>query len=111
MTWWEIVVASLAYAACGLVCARLIAGHLAYRFRDIDAQQYHHISSDRMPTGEQWFGGWCVGLCIGAIWPSAWLIWRVFTRFPRITIGAEGRDRKHREARRIEDLEREAGIR
>jgi hypothetical protein len=103
MSLLAILAASLAYAVAGLVCARLIAGHLAYRFWE---RSYKRFDG---PDGEQWLGAWLIGLAVGVVWPLALLISKI--NFTRFAVGAEAREIQRRQAQRITDLERQAGIR
>lgn len=110
MTWWEILLPSLAYGSGVLICARLLAGHLAYYFAESTyvARTYGEGFAQE-PDGSQWFGAAMVGLALGLFWPLVWLERRLPWR--RWAIGAEADAIRRQQAERIAELEREVGIR
>lgn len=100
MTWWEIAAPSIPYSVCGLVCARMIAGHLAWKWK---------WSSHLAPDTAQWFGAAICGLALGVIWPL--VLVTVKLPMSRLAVGEEAAEIRRRQAKRIAELEREAGIR
>lgn len=116
MTWWEILGASLVYAGCGLVCARLVAGHLAWYWNETARVRHkarwpsiHNPGEYIQPNGEQWFGGVLVGVVSGVVWPAVFIGVRL--NLGRFAIGAEAEAVRREQRERIDELEREAGIR
>lgn len=110
-----VLVGSLLYTGLALAAARLFAGHLAWSWREAEwAKKRHDFpslygdSKLAQPSGEQWFGGWCVALCVCAVWPLAILPWIVGRRTP---VGAEATARSRAAQERVAELERELGIR
>jgi hypothetical protein len=95
------------YAIGGVVFARMIAGHLAWKWKS---------QFEPKPQIWDWMAGWCVGLLASWLWLPA-LIWR---RIPRPHIPAIGAEKKANELQqqdrlveaqqRIAELERETGV-
>lgn len=60
----------------------------------------------RQPNGEQWFGGACLGLLAGTVWPLV-----LAASLSRGVLFAPPRDvQLAREQERVRELERELGI-
>lgn len=107
-----IVLTSAAYGLAGLVCARLLAGHLAWTYcrnsdGDYDYTQHCYLPRTA-PSGEQWFGAWCLGLAAALIWPLIGLL----VCFPseRWSVGEERRHVQRAQRERIDELEKELGL-
>lgn len=111
---------SLAYVVSGLIYARLLAGHIAYRLRDVDAKIWrdavdipsYDFGFDNPPDFFEWLVGWSVGLVVGVVWPAALLLQRI--RAPswprRYTIGAEAENIRRCRTERVARLERELDL-
>lgn len=100
-----IVACLVVYGLCALMCARLVAGALAWRMNE---RYRDHRKPNRVPDGEQWFGGWVVGLLAGFVWPMTIVFWAI--PFERLAMGEERRQIQRRQAERIANLEEELGI-
>jgi|ERR1700729_1537681 len=108
------LIPTIVYALVALVTCRLLTGHFAWhwavqkaereRLRDLSYPNFP-IAGTETPSGEQWFGAFCVALVIAVVWPAA----LVFTRVP-VKIGAEREAERRQMAARIRELEREAGL-
>lgn len=113
------IVLPTAYGITGMIAARLLAGHLAWRMhfgeRDSDRTRYPNLyPANRpyraLPRGDQWFAAWCFALCVAPVWP---LLLFALAPVPHFgwALGAERKGQVEARDRRIEELEREAGIR
>ncbi len=96
-----------AYAVGGVIFARMVAGHLAWKWKS---------QFETRPQVWDWLAGWCVGILASWLWLPA----LVFRGLPRVRIPAIGAERKAREheqehrleeaKQRIAELERETGL-
>lgn len=106
------LVGSVLYGTCWLICARLLAGHFAWRMAaastayDYNTHRYEQLTA---PNSDQWFGAAVGGLAFGLVWPLVLLT--VKLPMSKLAIGAEAAAIRRRQAERIAELEREAGIR
>lgn len=103
MSWWAIILV-IPYSVGQLVCARLIAGHLAWKWQD-----HYHWARSREPDTAQWFGAFLCGLVLGVVWPLVWLRRRL--PWERFAIGAEAEVVRRERAKRIAEFERGEGWR
>lgn len=99
-----VIVGSVAYAIAGTVCARLLAGHVAWWL----AKRPQWNGPKVAPTGEQWSGAWCCGMLAGFVWPLIAVVALVPTE--RWAVGAERRELQRQQAERIRQLETELGL-
>ena len=100
------LVGSLAYAVVALIAARMIAGHLAWRMFNVDRAKGYSSRCLESPTGDQWFGAWCLALCLAVVWPLV-----VVAMLAPWRMGAEREAQIAARERRVGELERELGIR
>ncbi len=117
MSWWAIILV-IPYSVGTFVCARLVAGHLAWKWvvrrrakyeAQYDQYVYTRTSPDlhRLPTDDDWIGAVCVGLLAGLIWPLVWLSRHM--PWERFAIGAEAEAVRRERAKQIAEFEREEG--
>jgi hypothetical protein len=85
-----LTIAIIVYAVGVLGSARLLAGHLAWKWKSQFADR---------PEALDWLGGICFGLLAGLVWPAL-LVARVAGRIELPAIGAEQQARE-RDARRM----------
>lgn len=95
------------YALGGVVFARMVAGHVAWKWKSQFVAR---------PERFDWFAGWCVGILASWLWLPA-LAWR---GLPRVRLPAIGAERRARELevesrleeakQRVAELERETGL-
>lgn len=103
MTWWEIAGAATFYAGGWLTFARLFAGHFGWK----SAKRRQRYDEPAEPHD---FGWYLVGgLAIGWLWPI-FLAGRCI-RMERFAVGAEREAIVRLQRERIEELEREMGVR
>lgn len=105
---------SVLYGTCWLICARLLAGHFAWHMGGRGTNEYNYDTHkyERIPTvpdGYAWFPAALAGLALGLVWPLVLLT--VKLPMSKIAIGQEAAAIRRRQAERIAELEREAGIR
>lgn len=96
--------AVVAYAIAALTTARLVAGHVAYYYAQNAGASYKGVRD--YPDGEQWTAGVVCGLGVAAVWPAL-LLWHLMGW----KVGAERQAELRKHAKRISELEKEAGLR
>ncbi|HEX4520419.1 MAG TPA: hypothetical protein VH063_12635 [Gaiellaceae bacterium] len=101
----------VAYAIGGAIFARMVAGHLAWKWKS---------QFEARPQFWDWLAGGCVGILVSWLWLPALLS----RRLPRMRIPAIGAERKAQELereraeqdrleqaqKRIAELERDTGV-
>ena len=102
-----LTIALAVYAVGALICARLLAGHLAWKWKSAFVER---------PAPLDWVAGWCFGLLACWLWLPLLLV-RGLGRVRVPVIGAEREAREREQARllqasreRVAELERELGI-
>lgn len=102
-----IAAGALLYVTLALIGARLVAGHLAWTWREAERRRWAHLKLSPAPGGEQWFGAWALALALAAIWPVALIPFLAGRRF---AIGAEREAELRRREKHVKTLERELGL-
>lgn len=74
-----LTVAVTLYGVGAVVCARLMAGHLAWKWKSQFVER---------PEALDWLGGACFGLCAGLVWPAL-VVSRLARRIELPAVGAE----------------------
>ncbi len=95
-----------AYGAVGAVVWRLLTDHFAWRFHHVDVAKYPRVYGKRGgPSGEQWFGAFCLAFVVGVCWPMA-AVWAL--KVP--PVGAAAREQLRSQEQRIKELERSLDV-
>jgi hypothetical protein len=102
-----VTVAVVVYAVGGVIFARMVAGHFAWKWKSQFAAK---------PEFWDWLTGWCIGILASPFWLPVFVV----RKLPRVRIPAIGAERKARELeqqdrleaaqKRIAELERETGV-
>jgi len=91
------------YALVALAGARLVAGHIAWRYNQAEkaksAKRWPHVHSDLdyvAPNIPLWMMGWTMAIPVCLLWPIALPVWALGRRWQ---IGAERESRAYTRAR------------
>lgn len=102
-----LLIGIIIYSIIALAALRPLTGHFAYGFLRRHNQRYSFLRYSE-PNGDQWFGAFCLALCIVCAWPLA-IVWNAVGG--RWQIGAEREHVIEQQRNRLKQLERELDLR
>lgn len=109
-----ITLAIIIYCAVTILAIRPLAGHFAWRHALSDHNLWPSLYPiPKAPRGEDWFTGVTVALALVSVWPLTLAsigVWKLGSR-DVWKIGAERRIAREQAAQRLEQAEREVGLR